>query len=44
MNVQILEEATADLADGYRFYKRQAEGLGERKTKNETDFMRILCE
>ena len=29
MKVQVLEEATADLADGYRFYNRQAEGLGE---------------
>ena len=29
MKVQILEEATADLADGYRFYERQTEGLGE---------------
>ncbi len=29
MRVQLLEEATADLADGYRFYERQAEGLGE---------------
>ena len=29
MRVQLLDEATADLADGYRFYERQAEGLGE---------------
>jgi len=29
MRVQILEEATADLADGFQFYERQAEGLGE---------------
>jgi len=29
MRVQVLDEATADLADGYRFYERQAEGLGE---------------
>jgi hypothetical protein len=29
MKVQILEDATADLADGHRFYERQAEGLGE---------------
>lgn len=29
MKVQILDEATADLADGYCFYERQAEGLGE---------------
>lgn len=29
MRVQVLEEATADLADGYRFYERQAEGLGD---------------
>lgn len=29
MKVQVLDEATADLADGYRFYERQAEGLGE---------------
>jgi len=29
MKVQILEEATADLADGYRFYEQQTEGLGE---------------
>jgi hypothetical protein len=27
--VQVLDEATVDLADGYRFYERQAEGLGE---------------
>ncbi len=29
MKVQVLDEATADLADGYRFYERQVEGLGE---------------
>jgi len=29
MRVQLLDEATADLADGYRFYELQAEGLGE---------------
>lgn len=29
MRVQILEEATADLADGFQFYERQAEGLRE---------------
>ncbi len=29
MRVQVLEEATADLADGFRFYERQAQGLGE---------------
>ncbi|MGI5868167.1 MAG: type II toxin-antitoxin system RelE/ParE family toxin [Kiritimatiellia bacterium] len=29
MKVQILEEATSDLAEGYRFYERQAEGLGD---------------
>lgn len=29
MKVQVLEEATADLADGFRFYERQAEGLGD---------------
>ncbi len=29
MRVQVLEEATRDLADGYRFYEGQAEGLGE---------------
>lgn len=29
MKVQVLDEATADLADGYRFYERQTEGLGE---------------
>ena len=26
MKVQVLEEATYDLADGYRFYEKQAEG------------------
>jgi len=29
MNVQILEEAADDLADGFRFYEQQADGLGE---------------
>lgn len=29
MRVQVLDEATADLADGFRFYERQAGGLGE---------------
>lgn len=29
MNILVLDEASADLADGYRFYERQAEGLGE---------------
>jgi hypothetical protein len=29
MRVLVLEEATIDLADGYRFYERQANGLGE---------------
>lgn len=29
MRVQVLEEATVDLANGYRFYERQSEGLGE---------------
>jgi plasmid stabilization system protein ParE len=29
VKVQIVDEAAADLADGYRFYERQAEGLGE---------------
>lgn len=29
MRVQVLDEATGDLADGYRFYERQAEGLGD---------------
>ncbi len=28
MKVVVLEEALADLADGYRFYERQSEGLG----------------
>ena len=28
MKVMVLEEALADLADGYRFYERQSEGLG----------------
>ena len=29
MRVQVLEEATADLADGFLFYELQAEGLGD---------------
>ncbi len=29
MRVQVLDAATRDLADGYRFYDRQAEGLGD---------------
>ena len=29
MKVQVLEEATADLADGFRFYERQTDGLGD---------------
>ena len=29
MKLQVLVEATGDLADGYRFYERQAAGLGE---------------
>nr|VFK01750.1 MAG: hypothetical protein BECKH772A_GA0070896_102393 [Candidatus Kentron sp. H]VFK01844.1 MAG: hypothetical protein BECKH772B_GA0070898_102493 [Candidatus Kentron sp. H]VFK05171.1 MAG: hypothetical protein BECKH772C_GA0070978_102436 [Candidatus Kentron sp. H] len=29
MKIQVLEEATADLAEGFRFYERQAEGLGD---------------
>jgi plasmid stabilization system protein ParE len=29
MKIQVLEDATADLADGFRFYERQADGLGE---------------
>lgn len=29
MRVLVLDEATGDLADGYRFYDRQDEGLGE---------------
>ena len=28
MRVQVLDSATQDLADGYRFYERQSEGLG----------------
>ena len=28
MKVMVLEEALADLAEGYRFYERQSEGLG----------------
>ncbi len=29
MRVQVLDEATADLADGFRFYERQVDGLGD---------------
>jgi len=29
MRVQVLDEAIADLADGFRFYERQADGLGD---------------
>lgn len=29
MRVQVLDEATADLADGFRFYERLADGLGD---------------
>jgi len=29
MRVQVLDEATADLASGFRFYERQADGLGD---------------
>jgi hypothetical protein len=29
VRVQVLDEATVDLADGFRFYERQADGLGE---------------
>ena len=29
MKIQVLEEATVDLADGFRFYERQSEGLGD---------------
>lgn len=29
MRVQVLDEATADLANAFRFYERQAEGLGD---------------
>jgi plasmid stabilization system protein ParE len=29
MRVQVLDEATADLADGFRFYERQTDGLGD---------------
>jgi hypothetical protein len=29
MRVQLLDEATADLAGGFRFYERQADGLGD---------------
>jgi hypothetical protein len=29
MKVQVLEEATADLADGFHFYEGQADGLGD---------------
>lgn len=28
MKVEVLDEATTDLADGFRFYERQSEGLG----------------
>lgn len=29
MNVQVLDEAVADLADGFRFYELQDKGLGD---------------
>lgn len=29
MRVQILEAAQGDLTDGYRFYEKQSDGLGE---------------
>ena len=29
MKVQILEAAQGDLADGYRFYEKQSDGLGD---------------
>jgi hypothetical protein len=29
VNVQVFDEATVDLVDGYHFYERQAEGLGD---------------
>ena len=29
MSIQLLDEAIADLTEGYRFYERQGEGLGE---------------
>ena len=29
MKVLVLDEATTDLADGYRFYQKQVDGLGE---------------
>jgi hypothetical protein len=29
VRIQVLDEAIVDLADGFRFYERQAEGLGE---------------
>lgn len=29
MRVQVLDEATADLAIGFRFYERQSDGLGD---------------
>nr|VFK56806.1 MAG: hypothetical protein BECKTUN1418F_GA0071002_109512 [Candidatus Kentron sp. TUN]VFK60419.1 MAG: hypothetical protein BECKTUN1418D_GA0071000_11236 [Candidatus Kentron sp. TUN]VFK63609.1 MAG: hypothetical protein BECKTUN1418E_GA0071001_10922 [Candidatus Kentron sp. TUN] len=29
MKIQLIEEATADLVEGFRFYERQAEGLGD---------------
>ncbi len=28
MKIQVLEEAVADLAEGFRFHERQTEGLG----------------
>jgi hypothetical protein len=29
VKVRVLDEATVDLADGYKFYERQSPGLGE---------------
>ncbi|MDY6989434.1 MAG: type II toxin-antitoxin system RelE/ParE family toxin, partial [Thermodesulfobacteriota bacterium] len=29
MNIEILDEAEKDLIDGFAFYERQSEGLGE---------------
>lgn len=29
MRVEVLDEAAADLADGFRFYERQTDGLGD---------------
>jgi plasmid stabilization system protein ParE len=29
VKVQVLDDAAADLADGYQFYERQADGVGE---------------